>query len=94
MTAENTLHIFTRVSTEIQAVEGTSLDTQEELGIEKAAEFGFDHKVWSEGGASSNYENLDNRPVLMSLLREVEAGKVKHLYVWNNDRLSRNEITA
>jgi DNA invertase Pin-like site-specific DNA recombinase len=89
-----TLHIYTRVSTEVQATEGTSLETQKELGIEKAKELGFNHKVWNEGGASSNYEDLDNRPVLMSLLREVEDGSIKHLYVWNNDRLSRNEITA
>jgi len=36
---------------------------------------------------------LENRPVLMKLLSEVESGSVKHLFVFNNDRLSRNEIT-
>ena len=89
-----TLHIYTRVSTEAQATEGTSLETQKELGIEKAEELGFRHQVWNEGGASSNYEDLENRPVLMALLRGVEDGSIKHLYVWNNDRLSRNDITA
>ena len=91
---KQTLHVYTRVSTEVQATEGTSLDTQKDLGVAKAEELGFNHKVWNEGGASSHYEDLDNRPVLMQLLREVEDGKIKHLYVWNNDRLSRNEITA
>lgn len=91
---KQTLHVYTRVSTEVQATEGTSLDTQKDLGVAKADELGFNHKVWNEGGASSHYEDLDNRPVLMQLLREVEDGKIKHLYVWNNDRLSRNEITA
>ena len=62
-----TLHIYTRVSTQTQQDEGTSLETQKDMGIQKAKDLGFKHKVWNEGGASSHYEDLDNRPVLMSL---------------------------
>ena len=89
----NTLHIYTRVSTRIQDTDGTSLDTQKKIGITKSEEMGFGHKIWNEGGASSHHEDLENRPVLMKLLSEVESGSVKHLFVFNNDRLSRNEIT-
>ena len=89
----DTLHIYTRVSTRIQDTDGTSLDTQKKIGIEKSKELGFSHKIWNEGGASSHHEDLENRPVLMHLLSEVENGSVKHLWVYNNDRLSRNEIT-
>ena len=50
-------------------------------------------KVWNEGGQSSKHDDLANRPVLASLLTEIEQGKVKHLWVFNTDRLSRNENT-
>ncbi len=58
-----TLHIYTRVSTLAQQEGGTALDTQRDMGIKKAQELGFDYEVWNEGGASSNYETLENRPV-------------------------------
>ena len=90
---KQTLHIYTRVSTRVQDTEGTSLDTQKELGIKKAGELGFKYKVWNEGGASSHHEDLHNRPVLTQLMREVEDKKVTNLFVYNNDRLSRNDIT-
>jgi len=87
------LHIYTRVSTRVQDVDGTSLDTQKELGITKSEELGLKYKVWNEGGASSHHEDLHNRPILTQLMREVEDGKVSNLFVFNNDRLSRNDIT-
>ena len=46
---KTTLHIYTRVSTVVQETDGTSLDTQQELGIKKAKELGFKPKVWNEG---------------------------------------------
>lgn len=91
---KETLHIYTRVSTQTQQDEGTSLDSQQELGIKKAKELGFEYKVWNEGGASSKYEDFINRPVLLELISEIDAGNVDHLWVYNNDRLSRNQITA
>ena len=89
---KETLHIYTRVSTAIQE-EGASLDTQKEIGVKKSKELGMKRKVWNEGAASSKFEDLDNRPKLMELLNLVENGEVKHLFVYNNDRLSRNDIT-
>jgi len=89
----DTLHIYTRVSTRVQDDEGTSLATQKELGIEKSKELKMKHKVWNEGAASSHHEDLLNRPVISQLLTEIENGSVKHLFVYNNDRLSRNDIT-
>ena len=77
----------------MQDDEGTSLATQKELGIAKSKELGMKHKVWNEGAASSHHEDLVNRPILVHLLSEIENGAVKHLFVFNNDRLSRNEDT-
>jgi DNA invertase Pin-like site-specific DNA recombinase len=87
------LHIYTRVSTATQEEDGTSLDTQLELGIERAKKLGMDHRVWNEGGKSSSKDDLSNRPVLTDLLQAVDDGEVQHLYVWNTDRLSRNQNT-
>ncbi|QYY36519.1 recombinase family protein [Ruficoccus sp. ZRK36] len=87
------LHIYTRVSTQAQKEEGTSLDSQKEQGIRKAKELGFEYQIWNEGGQSSSHDDLSNRPVLASLLDHIEAEEVKHLWVYNTDRLSRNDNT-
>lgn len=87
------LHIYTRVSTSVQEVEGTSLENQKNLGIKKSHELGLEHKVWNEGGQSSFSDDLDNRPQLVELLSEIDSGSIKHLFVYNTDRLSRNQRT-
>ena len=92
MKKKETLHIYTRVSTRTQE-KGESLDTQKELGKKKAKELGYKHQVWNEGGASSHHDDNKNRPVLQKLINQIRGGLVKHLFVYNNDRLSRNEHT-
>lgn len=86
------LHIYCRVSTDTQE-ENTSLANQQEKGISLANRLGLDHKIWNEGAASSSKDTLDNRPVLKSLLKEIQDGGVKHLYAEYTDRLSRNQQT-
>ncbi|WP_084005683.1 recombinase family protein, partial [Magnetovibrio blakemorei] len=88
-----TLHIYTRVSTVTQEEQGTSLEVQLQLGITKAKELGFEYKHWNEGGKSSRFENLENRPVMKRLLLDIEDGNAHHLWAYTNDRLSRNDIT-
>ena len=87
------LPIYTRVSSVIQHEEGTSLENQKQIGIRKAAELGFEYRLWNEGGQSSFHDDLNNRPVLVGLLALIESGAVKHLFVYNADRLSRNQQT-
>ena len=87
------LHIYTLVSTSVQEVEGTSLENQKNLGIKKSHELGLEYKVWNEGGQSSFNNDLDNRPQLVELLSEIDSGSIKHLFVYNTDRLSRNQRT-
>ena len=41
------MHIYTRVSTTTQEEEGTSLETQKELGIKSAKKKGFDYRIWN-----------------------------------------------
>ena len=90
---ENTLHIYSRVSTKEQSENNTSLDTQRTMGERCSKELGISYKVWNEGAQSSSKDDLDNRPILVELLGQIDEGKVKKLYVWNTDRLSRNQKT-
>lgn len=76
-----------------QEEEGTSLLTQKQIGLARAKQLGLEAKVWNEGGQSSASETLQNRPVLSQLLDLIDSGQVKHLFVYNTDRLSRNEQT-
>lgn len=89
-----TLHIYTRVSTVVQADEGMSLDFQRELGIARAKQLGFEFRLWDEGGRSSNHEELDKRPVLSQLFNEIKSGAVKHLFVFDQSRLSRHDTVS
>ena len=89
--SDKELHIYTRVSTRVQETEGTSLDTQKNLGTEVAKKLKLKPVVHNEGGKSSNHEEIDKRPVLQKLLLGIEEGTVKHLYSYNFDRLSRKD---
>jgi site-specific DNA recombinase len=90
---KETLHIYTRVSTGVQEEKGTSLSSQREGGISYSEKHGFKYKVWNEGSQSSSKDDLENRQVLTKLLQEVDEGNIKHIYVYNPDRLSRNQNT-
>ena len=86
-----TLHIYTRVSTIAQADDGMSLDVQRDIGIERAQRLGFEYKVWNEGGRSSNHEEIDKRPILSQVYAAIRDGTIKHLFVYDQSRLSRND---
>lgn len=87
---DQTLHIYIRVSTVAQAEQGTSLESQRELGKKKADELGFKWIMWDEGGKSSHHEDIADRPVLSQLFAAIKEGVVKHLWVYDQSRLSRN----
>ncbi len=93
MDYSKTLFIYTRVSTTSQEEGGTSLDTQKDLGIRKSQELGFDYFLFNEGGQSSSHDDFNNRPALAKLLSRIDGGEIKHLFVYNTDRLSRNKMT-
>ena len=88
---QQTLHIYSRVSTAVQEL-GSSLEHQRELGEKCASERGFSFEVHNEGVHSSSSEDPMERNVLRRLLARIENGEIKHLFVYNQDRLSRNEI--
>ena len=92
--ADETLHIYTRVSTAAQRDEGTSLQTQLEQGKSRAKQLGFEVVHWDEGGKSSHHEEIAARPKLAELFQAIQRGMVKHLFVYDQSRLSRNDQVA
>lgn len=91
---KDVLHIYIRVSTLAQADKGTSLESQQQLGIKRAKELKFDYEVWNEGGKSSHHEEIQGRPKLYELFQAIKAGDVKHLWIYDQSRLSRNDQVA
>lgn len=91
---DQVLHIYTRVSTVVQADKGTSLESQLELGKKKANELKFQYELWNEGGKSSHHDDIQGRPKLYELFQAIKAGEVKHLWVYDQSRLSRNDQVA
>jgi len=90
---KETLHIYTRVSTDVQDDEGYGIPLQLVAGRTLASQLKFNIKHWNEGGQSSTKDDLQNRPVLKELLEDVKSGGINHLYVYNESRLSRNRAT-
>jgi len=90
---KETLHGYRRVSSKVQSVEGDSLTTQLEIGKDWSTKLKMRYQDWNEGPQSSSKDDFHNRPRLNRLLLHISQGKVKHLYVFDLDRLSRNEQT-
>ena len=86
-----TLHIYTRVSSDRQEEEGTSLEEQKKLGLRTAESRSMKPVVWEEGSASSHHEGFTKRPQFLKVLDGVRNGQVKHLFVADLSRLSRNK---
>jgi DNA invertase Pin-like site-specific DNA recombinase/DNA-binding transcriptional MerR regulator len=84
------LHCYFRISSRVQE-EGSSLETQQIRGKEIAKQRGLEFVPYMEGTASSNSEELTKRPQLQRILLGINEGKIKHLYAWDMDRLSRNK---
>jgi len=92
--SKDILHIYTRVSTDHQMNDGTSLDSQLKFGKQKAKSLGMEFEHHDERSASSSKDHLDNRPVIRELLARISEGEIKHIYIYSLDRLSRNTTTS
>ena len=86
------LHIYIRVLQRVNQKKDF-LKTPTQIRYQKAKDLGMDYEVYDEENARSSFDNFANRPQLTKLLKLVDEGKVKNVYVWNNDRLSRNIVT-
>ena len=86
-----TLHCYCRVSSRVQEEQGTSIETQHELGKLKSKELKMKVQFWNEGAKSSDHEDIEKRPVLSSLVTAITDGKVKHLWVLEASRIARTD---
>lgn len=69
--------IYDRVSTELQAKEGLSLDAQKEALTDYAVSHGYEIVDYYADEGLTARKKMQNRKDLMRLLRDVEADKVE-----------------
>ena len=93
MKNKETLHIYTRVSTSNQ-VDGTSLGIQKEKGMKLSKQLGMKYEIWNEGHGTGFEEFSTVRPVFGRLFERIKSGEVKHFYVMDLSRLTRNEMDS
>ncbi|SED13024.1 recombinase family protein [Paenibacillus sp. GP183] len=81
--------IYARVSTAEQAELGYSVEAQlQTLRTFCKSEHKVVYREFVDAGFSG--KNVDKRPALQQLLREIETGNIQEVQVWRLDRLSRN----
>ncbi|WP_036380422.1 recombinase family protein [Muricauda sp. MAR_2010_75] len=79
-----------RVSSKPQEVDGSSLDTQKEMGRKMSKVLGYDYVEFNEGVQSSYNVEINFRPKLVELLNEIQKPKgIRKVWVFNTDRLGR-----
>lgn len=80
--------IYTRVSTDAQAVEGYSLDAQERSLTQRCAREGWSvYKVYTDAGISG--KDLD-RPAVNELLEDAKLRKFNIVLIWSLSRFTRS----
>jgi len=88
---KNELHIYLRVSSQIQKTDGYGLEDQKKLGLKVCEKMGMTPIIHNEGNLSSHSESYEDRPILSNLMFEINSGNVNHLWVFNTDRLNRDD---
>jgi site-specific DNA recombinase len=84
------LGIYTRVSSKQQEDDGTSIDYQIKIGKKVSKQLGMKFELYNEGGKSSWDSNINTRPELVRLLKDIEKKKILSVWGWNMDRIGRN----
>ena len=88
------LHIYLRVSSETQMTDGFGIENQRDLGLSISKSKDMTPIIHNEGSQSSHLDTIDHRPILRNLLLKIEEGEVKNLWVYQMDRLSRNDVVS
>ena len=82
--------LYARVSTNRQADQGHSLDSQSEALVKKAESLGYKVELILESGSGRK----SNRPKLNEALTRLNKGQAQALFVQDIDRLARSTIHA
>jgi DNA invertase Pin-like site-specific DNA recombinase len=80
---KETLHILSRVSTSNQ-----SFEEQKVKGMEYSQRLNMGVKFYDE---LCQGNDLKKRPILQDIFEDIESGKIKHLWVKDLSRLTRNQ---
>ena len=79
-----------RVSSKPQETDGGGLDVQIKMGREVSESLGLDYIEFNEGVQSSFNVEVNERPVLVELLNEIQKPNgIRKVWVFNTDRLGR-----
>ena len=85
------LYIYCRVSTSSQSDEGVSLDVQEQRGIEVSKKNNLKPiSIKEQGSGLKSYS--EERPLFSNLMNKVSDGEVKHIWIDELTRLTRNDV--
>jgi len=84
------LAIYCRIS--VDRENQKSIKEQELLGKEFADSNGLDYKTYVDKGISGGGD-ISKRPAFEQMIGDIQDGKVKSVYVWNQDRTEREEVT-
>ena len=88
-TDETNTAIYIRVSTEEQAREGYSINAQKEKLKQYAFVRGWDiYDFYIDDGVSA--KNVEGRPEVLRMIKDVNKGKVNNVLVYKIDRLTRS----
>ncbi len=85
-----TLYIYCRVSTSGQDKDGVSLDVQEERGLQVSKQLGLSPIVIKEQGSGLK-PYIEERPLFTDIMDYVVDGKIKHFWIDEDTRLTRNK---
>jgi site-specific DNA recombinase len=96
MKDNNKIGLFFRVSSEQQVTKGSGLENQKKMGRELAKKLGFEIEEFDEGVQSTHTTTIDEREVVLRLLRRIEDKKspLRRVWVYNTDRFGRNSLES
>lgn len=85
------LAIYTRLSNDKE--ESTSIANQQREGVDFAKRNNLNYKIYNEGEGVSGRKELEQRPVLFQLTKDITEGTISHVWFRHQNRLERNSLT-
>lgn len=82
--------LYSRVSTSEQSEHGYSIQEQEQVLIKEVVKNypGYDYEIYTDSGISG--KNIEGRPAMKRLLKDVKDNKVEMVLSWKLNRISRS----
>lgn len=83
------LGIYCRISREKEVGRNTSIEDQQQSGIELAEKLNSDFEVYIDEGLSGTLP-IEQRPSLSKLIDDIYDGKIKSVFIYDQSRLERS----